>query len=92
LQFTHVVKQVEPDLWLNVVITHPETVYGAKKTSEEEAETIANSKFQSTLFQEEDSKLFKKVLEAYHMYFCMFHGSIARMYKEKVESDQFESF
>ena len=28
LQFTHLIKQVEPDIWLNIVVTHPETIYG----------------------------------------------------------------
>ena len=28
LQFTHVVKEVEPNIWLNFVIMHPEEVYG----------------------------------------------------------------
>jgi hypothetical protein len=28
-QFTHVMKQVEPDLWLSIVIQHPESLYGS---------------------------------------------------------------
>lgn len=45
LQFTHVMKQVETNFWLNIVITHPETIYGPKKSAEEDAQTIANQKF-----------------------------------------------
>lgn len=26
--FTHVLSQVEPNIWLNIVITHPESLYG----------------------------------------------------------------
>ena len=30
-KYTHVVQQVEKDLWLNVVITHPEELYGCNR-------------------------------------------------------------
>lgn len=53
---------------------------------------MANSKFQSSQFQEEDSKLFNRVLDMFHEYFCMFHGSITSMYDKKLELDQFDSF
>ena len=44
--FTHVLKQVEPSIWLNIVIQHPDTLYGAQRGEEEvEGETIANTKF-----------------------------------------------
>lgn len=45
LSFTHVMKQVETNIWLNIVITHPETLYGPRQDPKEEAETIANNKF-----------------------------------------------
>ena len=38
-------KEVEPNIWLNIVVTHPETLYGPRATPKEEAETIANNKF-----------------------------------------------
>jgi hypothetical protein len=46
-QFTHVMKQVEPNLWLSIVIQHPETLYGAQvaakqELDDEDGETIAN--------------------------------------------------
>ena len=50
LQYTHLVKQVEPDIWLNVVIQHPDTIYGERLSADVEAETIANNKFQTSLF------------------------------------------
>ena len=28
VNFTHVMKEVEPSLWLNMVLTHPENLYG----------------------------------------------------------------
>jgi hypothetical protein len=43
--YTHCTKQVEPDIWLNIVLQHPENIYGERKTAEEDAETIANTKF-----------------------------------------------
>ena len=38
-------KEIEKDIWLNIVVTHPETIYGQKIDPKEEAETIANNKF-----------------------------------------------
>jgi hypothetical protein len=38
-------KEVEKDIWLNIVVTHPETIYGTRPDPKEEAETIANNKF-----------------------------------------------
>lgn len=71
-------KEVEPSLWLNIVLTHPDTLYGqrAAPDSKEEAETIANNKFHAAPFREEDSRIFNRLLDAYHKYFTLFHGSI----------------
>lgn len=78
VNFTHVLKEVEPSVWLNIVLTHPESLYGqrAAPDSKEEAETIANAKFHTSLFREEDSKIFHKLLDAFYKYFTLFHGSI----------------
>ena len=76
-------KQVEPNKWLSLVITHPDTIYGPKKTTEEESETIANNKMTTSSFTEEDSSLFKKILVQFHDYFCMFHGSVTQLYEAK---------
>jgi hypothetical protein len=43
-------KQVEKNLWLNLVIEHPDTLYGkgesdSQATSDIDGETIANAKF-----------------------------------------------
>ena len=76
--FTHVLKQVEPSIWLNIVIQHPEGLYGADVKDEDtiEGETIANSKFQHSMFREEDSKILKQVVEQYYSYLLLFHGKI----------------
>jgi len=51
-KFTHVMKQVEPNLWLNMVIQHPESLYSAAKgasgedtvqANQDDGETIANT-------------------------------------------------
>jgi predicted phosphohydrolase len=54
---------------LNVVITHPEELYGCNKGSSEKdenaiagGETIANTDFQYSAFKEEDGKIFCKVI------------------------------
>lgn len=85
VNFTHVTKEVEPSLWLNMVITHPETLYGQRAVpdSKEEAETIANSKFHTSLFREEDARIFHRLLDAYHRYFQLFHGSIRGQYEKQ---------
>jgi hypothetical protein len=59
-KFTHVMKQVEPNLWLNLVVEHPETLYGKQDTDSQapndaDGETIANSKFTYSQFTEQDS-------------------------------------
>jgi len=38
-------KEVEKDIWLNLVIQHPEALYNYKIDLTAEAETIANNKF-----------------------------------------------
>jgi len=78
VNFTHVTKEIEPSLWLNMVITHPETLYGqrAAPDSKEEAETIANNKFHTSLFREEDARIFHRLLDAWHQYFMLFHGKV----------------
>lgn len=37
-KFTHVMKEVEPSLWLNMVILHPEALYGAPFSEQGKAE------------------------------------------------------
>jgi hypothetical protein len=82
VNFTHVTKEVEPSLWLNLVLTHPDTLYGqrASPDSKEEAETIANNKFHAAPFREEDSRIFHRLLDAYHRYFTLFHGNIRNLW------------
>ena len=88
LNFTHVMKQVETDIWLNMVITHPETLYGPRQTAKEEMETIANTKFRANLFREEDSKIFYKLLDVYYRYFSLFHGTFRDLHQK--HEDTFE--
>ena len=73
-------KEIEKDIWLNIVITHPETIYGQKIDPKEEAETIANNKFHVSLFREEDSKIFHRLLDAFYKYFQLFHGSMRELW------------
>lgn len=82
LNFTHVMKQVETNIWLNIVITHPETLYGVRPSQKEESETIANNKFRVSMFREEDSKIFYKLLDVYYRNFCLFHGLIKDLYQK----------
>ena len=32
LSYTHLIKQVEPNIWLNMVLQHPDTIYGERQT------------------------------------------------------------
>ena len=54
---THVVSQVEPNIWLNIVIQHPDSLYGVDNRNQDSngdgsgggapsGETIANARFQ----------------------------------------------
>jgi hypothetical protein len=65
-----------------MVLTHPETLYGTRAApdSKEEAETIANNKFNAAPFREEDSKIFHRLLDAYHKYFLLFHGGLRQLW------------
>ena len=56
-----------------MVIQHPENIYGARKTLEEESETIANNSQSQTPskdglphlspFREEDTRIFHKLID-----------------------------
>ena len=78
-------KEVEPNIWLNIVLTHPDTLYGqrAAPDSKEESETIANTKFHASQFREEDSRIFYRLLDAFHSYFLLFHGSLRGLYQKQ---------
>ena len=67
-----------------MVLTNPDNLYvqRAAPDSTEESETIANNKFHAAPFREEDSKIFHRLLDAYHRYFTLFHGPI-RILSEK---------
>lgn len=82
VNFTHVLKEIEPNVWLNIVLTHPDSLYGLRAAPEtkEESETIANAKFHTSLFREEDAKIFHKLLDAFHRYFQLFHGPIRALF------------
>lgn len=83
-------KQVEKDLWLNLVIQHPDGLYGNGMKEEDEdaannngtpgddaeGETIANSKFNYSQFTEDDSQIFYLLLEQYYNYYKLLHGSL----------------
>ena len=77
---THVLSQVEQSLWLNIVIQHPEGLYGVEHRMEESGsqagETIANAKFQYSTFREEDSRILFQVLEQYYAFLKLFHGKL----------------
>ena len=45
LHFTHVMKEIEKNIWLNIVVQHPEQLYNIKVDAVQESETIANAKF-----------------------------------------------
>lgn len=73
-------KQVEKNLWLNMVVEHPDTLYGKgetdSQTSDVDGETIANIKFSYSQFTEQDSRIFFLLLEQYYNYMKLFHGSL----------------
>jgi hypothetical protein len=77
-------KEVEPSIWLNLVLSHPDNLYGnrASPDSKEEAETIANNKFSASPFREEDSRIFHRLLDAFHRYFNLFHGSVRDIFQK----------
>lgn len=73
-------KQVEPDMWLNIVIKHPGNLYGADH--QDSGETIANAKFQNAFFKEEDSKIFYKLLDMYYNLFTLYHHSFRKLHEK----------
>ena len=91
-KFTHVMKQVEPNLWLNMVVQHPEALYGkgeseAQTASDQDGETIANAKFTYSQFTEQDSRIFYLLLEQYYAYLKMFHGTLKDLVAEHTTAD-----
>ena len=76
LAFTLVLKEVEPDIWLNMVVSH-ENLYSY---DEESKDTIANSRYSSSLFKEEDSEVLESLIGVYYDMFFFFHGSISSLY------------
>ena len=44
----------------------------------------------TSIFQEEDSKIFVKIIDAWHQYFCMFHGSVIETNKN-FEPEDFQA-
>jgi len=91
---------VEPSCWLNIVIQHPESLYGAdparQGTPEDEesvdGETIANAKFQLSTFREEDSKILHLVVEQFYSYLQMFHGNVQEVVKKHRDDDTLSVF
>ena len=69
-----------------MVITHPEQIYGQRPDPKEEAETIANNKFHVSLFREEDSKIFHKLIGVYYKFLVLFHGPVRDLWANHQDS------
>lgn len=82
-------KEIEKNIWLNIVVQHPEQLYNLKSDAVSEAETIANAKFQTSIFREEDSKIFLKVIDTYYKYFYLFHGEM-RPFFDSISLENFQ--
>ncbi len=84
-------KQVEKNLWLNMVVEHPDTLYGKgdpdSQTSDVDGETIANIKFSYSQFTEQDSKIFYLLLEQYYNYMKLFHGNLTDLVAHHTKSN-----
>ena len=79
-------------MWLNMVIQHPEALYGkgeseAQTASDQDGETIANAKFTYSQFTEQDSRIFYLLLEQYYAYLKMFHGTLTDLVAEHTTAD-----
>lgn len=86
LNFTHILKEMEPDIWLSMVILHPDKLYAYQNTAEaSKEETIANSEFQVSHFREEDSRVFHKLLDVYYNLFYLFHGKVQGLWESHNE-------
>jgi hypothetical protein len=82
LNFTHVIKEMEPDIWLSMVIIHPDKLYSYQSAAEAcRDETIANQEFQISHFREEDSRVFHKLLDVWYNLFYLFHGEIGPLFE-----------
>ena len=72
--YTHVMKEVEPDYWLNLIFFHKELFDQA----EEELEAKARTKFA----QIEDS-FYESIISHCYSLYCFFHSSFDKLFKEK---------
>ena len=100
-RFTHVMKQVEPNLWLNMVIQHPESLYCAAKgasgedtvqANQDDGETIANTQFQYSQFTEDDSQIFYQLLSQYYAFIKLSHGYLSDQIKYHIEANTLNMF
>jgi hypothetical protein len=78
-QFTLVVRKVEPEYWLAIVVTH-ENLFG--DSSYTASETVSNMKKQSSMFKEEDCSMYQDLLNLFYDLSFMFNGSFAHQFSE----------
>ena len=96
-KFTHVMKQVEKNMWLNMVVEHPDTLYGKGESDQQTAsdvdgETIANAKFTYSQFTEQDSRIFYLLLEQFYSYLRLFHGSLIEQVETHTKAGTLDLF
>ncbi len=76
--YTHVMKEVEPNHWLNMIFFHKELF----DPEEEDLEAKQRTKFP----QIEDS-FYEAIISCSYELFCLFHGSFAKLFAEKSRED-----
>jgi len=90
-------KQVEKNMWLNMVVEHPDTLYGKGESDQQTAsdvdgETIANAKFTYSQFTEQDSRIFYLLLEQFYSYLRLFHGSLIEQVETHTKTGTLDLF
>lgn len=76
--YTHVMKEVEPDYWLNLIFFHRELF--------DQAEAELGSKAPTKFAQIEDS-FYEAIISHCYSLYCFFHHSFDKLFKEKSRED-----
>lgn len=81
--FTISVKEIEPDMFLCLILSH-ENLY-ADSPEKHEKITISNFAHTFSLFREEDTHIFTELLTLYHDLFRLFHNTMTDFFLNSPE-------
>ena len=76
-EFTLVVREIERDYWLAIIIKHSNLFSDSPYTVED---SISNMTIKSSMFTEPDNEIFQDLLTQYYEILFMFHGPVTKLF------------